>query len=79
MYFETIYLFHGHWGFVCRFHPCEALDPLELALQRVVSCHVGVEESSSGGAATALNHWDSSLAPSVLFLKQLSSTFQGLC
>lgn len=74
MYFETIYLFHGHWDFVCRFRPCEV-----LAVQRVVSCRVGVEDSSSGGAATALNHWDSSLAPSVLFLKELSSTFQGLC
>ena len=33
------------------------LDPLELELQTVVSCHVlGIEPGSYGRAASALNH-----------------------
>lgn len=57
-------LFHfkcvGVWS-VCMSAPSvhrdqKRADPLELALQMVVSCHMGIKHVSSGKAANALKH-----------------------
>ena len=36
-----LFLFYVHWHFVCMYVCVRVLDPLELELKTVVSCHVG--------------------------------------
>ena len=36
------FLFHVHWCFTCMYMYERVSDPLELELQTVVNCHVGV-------------------------------------
>jgi hypothetical protein len=53
----------------CMYIYVEVLDALELKLQTVVSCHVGmeIEPKSSERAASALNREAASPAPIIIF------------
>ena len=60
----------------------KVLDPLELELQTVVSCHVGAEElnlSPLEEQSNALNCWTISLAPTYAIFKKVFKGLMLLC
>ena len=42
------HLFYMNWCFACMYVCVRVLDPLELEIQTVVSCHVGARELNPG-------------------------------